>query len=107
MTLLKASSYEDVLVHQDHKQKINHLLPLNDRVLVRRLHDFDDEKQVKIADAYQPESNRGEVLAIGDKAVGVLEKGDRVLFSHYGAQEIEVDGEELVLVSIHDIWLRL
>lgn len=83
-----------------------HPQPLNDRVLLRRIKQEDD-KQVKIADAYQPDSNRGEVLGIGGAAVGELKIGDHVLFGDYSAQDIEVEGEKLVLISVHDIWLRL
>lgn len=88
-----------------HVTKLGRVQPLNDRVLVRRIEE-DDEKLVQTADAYRPKSNVGEVLAIGHRVV-TLKKGDRVMFGEYSAQPIEVDGEELVLLSLHDIWLRL
>lgn len=88
-----------------HEMKIAHALPLNDRVLLRRIEQ--EKRDIDIPDAWKPKSNIGEVLAIGKDAVGQLMKGERVIFGYYSAQDITVDGEELVLISIHDIWLRL
>lgn len=102
---LKAGSMTAADILRRHAQK-RYPLPLNDRVLLRRVNQ-DDSKAVKIADAFQPKSNRGVVIAIGPDTGAMLSPGDQVLFSHYSAQDIEVEGEELVILSVHDIWLRL
>jgi chaperonin GroES len=80
--------------------------PLNDRVLLRRVEEESD-KQVQVADAYRPKSNMGVVLAAGEKVNGALKEGDKVLFGEYSAQDIEINGENLVLICVHDIWVRL
>jgi len=97
------------LEHANHIAQIARLKPLGDRVLLRRVEE-DDERAVKIADAYQPKSRRGEVLAMGKKAMEIepdLSLLDIVLFGAYSAEEEEFDGEKLVLVSVHDIRLKL
>lgn len=103
---LKARAFAEDLQRGLNNPNTLNLEPLNDRVLLRRVNQ-DDSKAVKIAEAFQPRSNRGEVLRVGPAAAGILKAGDQVLFSHYSAQDIEVQGEELVIISIHDIWLRL
>jgi chaperonin GroES len=95
----------EMMERAGHVAKIARLQPLEDRVLLRRLED-DDEKLVQTADAWKPKPNRGEVLAVGLRVL-TLKRGDRVLFGEYSAQDITVDGEELVLICVHDIWLRL
>jgi chaperonin GroES len=87
--------------------------PLNDRVLLRRYEDEDDRK-VQLADSYKQKSNRGEVLAVGDCMVLgnevrpiPLKKGDKVVFGEYSAEDITLDGEDLVLISVFDIRLKL
>ena len=84
--------------------------PKNDFVLLRRL----DEKAggtIVIPDSAQVKSNRGEVIAVGrgeiidGKIVPLdIEVGEIVLFTKYGAQDIEIDGEDLVLVRGSEIY---
>lgn len=105
VTFSDAREMTDRALRIAHEAKIARVSPLEERVLLRRLEE-DDGKQVAIADAYKPKSNKGEVLAVGLRVL-TLKKGDQVLFGEYSAQEIEVDGEPLVLISVHDIWLRL
>lgn len=88
-----------------HQGIIAALKPLNDRVLLRRYEETDG-KDVQIADAFKGKSNRGTVLAVGP-SVTSLSEGDRVLFGEYSAEDITIDGEELVLISVHDCRLKL
>ena len=87
--------------------------PLHDRVIVRR-----EEEEAKTAGGIllpgsaQEKPNRGEVIAVGSgrildsgetRAVDV-KIGDVVVFGKYaGSDTIEVDGEELVILSESDI----
>lgn len=96
-----------------HEAIIRQLQPFNDRVLLRRVKE-DDTKRVQLADAYKPAPNRGKVLAVGDGMVLGLQfrpipvtVGDVVVFGEYNAESIDIDGEELVLVSAFDIRLRM
>lgn len=87
--------------------------PLHDRVVVRRK----EEEQLSAGGIVLPGSaqekpNQGEVLAIGSGRVldngdvrpVDVKVGDIVVFGKYaGSDTIEVDGEELVILSETDI----
>jgi chaperonin GroES len=87
--------------------------PLHDRVIVRR----QDEEQttaggILLPGSAQEKPNQGEVIAVGSgrvldsgetRAVDVS-VGDTVVFGKYaGSDTIEIDGEELVILSESDI----
>jgi chaperonin GroES len=87
--------------------------PLHDRVIVRR-----EEEEAKTAGGIllpgsaQEKPNQGEVLAVGNGRVldnGDLRAldvkvGDTVVFGKYAGQDtIDVDGEELIILSETDI----
>ncbi len=88
--------------------------PLYDRVVVRRK----EEQAVTAGGIVLPGSakekpNQGEVIAIGDgkvldngeqRALSV-KVGDTVVFGQYaGSNTIEIDGEELILMSESEIY---
>jgi|TARA_B100000768_G_scaffold148794_1_gene142867 chaperonin GroES len=87
--------------------------PLHDRVIVRR----QEEEQttaggILLPGSAQEKPNQGEVVAVGSgrvldsgetRAVDVT-VGDTVVFGKYaGSDTIEIDGEELVILSETDI----
>ena len=87
--------------------------PLHDRVVVRR----EEEEQktaggILLPGSAQEKPNRGEVVAVGSgrvldngdtRAVDV-NVGDIVVFGQYaGNDKIDVDGEELIILSESDI----
>jgi chaperonin GroES len=106
---------ESLLNTVRHQGIIDSLRPLNDRVMLRRIpNPFEDGKKVTIADSYEVKSPYGEVIAVGHGMVLggefhpiPLEKGDRVRFGEYSAEEDTVDGEEIVNISIFDIRYKL
>ncbi|GAB1263514.1 co-chaperone GroES [Aurantivibrio infirmus] len=87
--------------------------PLHDRVVVRRK----EEQKTSAGGIVLPGSatekpNEGEVLAVGNGRVldngevrpVDVKKGDIVVFGKYaGSDTIEVDGEELIILSESDI----
>lgn len=87
--------------------------PLHDRVVVRRK----EEEQTTAGGILLPGSakekpNQGEVIAVGsgrvldngDVRAVDLKVGDIVVFGKYaGSDTIEIDGEELVILSESDI----
>jgi chaperonin GroES len=86
--------------------------PLHDRVLVRRL--GSEEKTaggIIIPDSAQEKPMEGEIVAVGtgikadDGKVTPLDvkAGERVLFGKWSGTEIQVDGEELVIMKESDI----
>ena len=86
--------------------------PLHDRVLVRRIEQ--DEKTtggIIIPDSAQEKPTEGEVLAVGS---GVRDEngelqpldvkaGDRILFGKWSGTEVELDGEDLLIMKESDI----
>lgn len=86
--------------------------PLYDRVVVRRL---EAEKTTKsgiiIPDNATEKPTQGEVVSVGQGAVTesgelrplTVAPGDRVLFSKYGGTEINIDGEDLLVLKESDI----
>jgi chaperonin GroES len=81
-------------------------IPIDDRVLVKR----EEEATKTLSGIYIPDSakekpQRGEVLAIGKKVEedGVIAVGDTIVFSKYGATEINLDGKELLVLKLEDI----
>jgi co-chaperonin GroES (HSP10) len=87
--------------------------PIMDRVLARRIARVEStEKLIEIPDQYQQKSNRCEVIALGDFVVlgdraypidQFLAVGDTIIIGDYNVEDIKVDGQDLVLVSVHDI----
>lgn len=87
--------------------------PMNDRVLLRRVTD-ENRKSVQLADAFKLDSDVGIVIATGagmlvnGQLVPIpLVLGDKVRFGHYNAEDVEIEGETLVLVSAYDVRLKL
>lgn len=91
--------------------------PLNDKVLIRP-----QSKEEKTASgiilpetASKERPEEGEVVAVGPGTmvdgervvIDDVEVGDVVVFSKYGPQEIKVDNEELLLVSVKDIFAKI
>ena len=88
------------------------LRPLNDRVIIKRV----EEEAISAGGIVLPESAkekpiRGEVIAVGTGAVSdsgevrpmAVKVGDEVLFGKYAGTEVEIDGEELLVMSESDI----
>ena len=86
--------------------------PLQDRILVKRI---DEEAKTKggiiIPDTAKEKPQEGKVIAVGKGKVtedGKLQpldvkKGDRVLFNKYSGTEVNVDGEEHLIIREEDV----
>jgi len=86
--------------------------PLNDRVLVKRVEESDKTAGgLYIPDSAKEKPQRGKVLAAGSGRVGSdgervaldVKKGDEVLFGKYGGTEINIDGDDLMILKEDDI----
>ena len=90
--------------------KKNNITPLGDRVLVKPV--SEDEKKsesgIIIPETIDKEKpQQGKVIAVGQgritddgKVLPVnVKKGDTIIFSKYGPDEIKVDGEEYYILS--------
>ena len=88
------------------------LRPLDDRVAVRR-DDAQDKTDggIFLPDNAREKVNRGTVMAIGEgrlnddgtRATPQVRIGDRVLFSQYAGDELEIDGESWLLIRETEI----
>ena len=88
------------------------LRPLDDRVVVRRLEA--EEKTaggIILPDAAKEKPQKGEIIAVGEgklldsgkRATPDVKAGDIVLFGKYSGTEVQVEGEELIIMRESDI----
>jgi len=88
------------------------ILPLNDKVVVKRLES--EEKTsggILLPDTAREKPRQGKVMAVGEgqrlesgaRAPVPVKVNDRVMFSSYAGNEVKVDGEEYLLMSMEDI----
>ena len=86
--------------------------PLHDRVVVRRVNA--EEKTaggIILPDSAQEKPSEGEIVAVGsgarNEAGKIVEldvkKGDIVLFGKWSGTEVQVNGEELLIMKESDI----
>jgi chaperonin GroES len=87
-------------------------IPLHDRVLVRRIEgDAKTSGGLIIPDTAKEKPQEGEIVAVGAGARGEdgdciavdVKAGDRVLFEKWSGTEIELDGEDLMIMKEGDI----
>ncbi|CUJ84902.1 co-chaperonin GroES [Ruegeria denitrificans] len=86
--------------------------PLHDRVLVRRVESEDKTAGgLIIPDSAKEKPSEGEVVATGEgarKDSGELialsvKEGDRILFGKWSGTEVNINGEELLIMKESDI----
>ena len=87
--------------------------PLHDRVIVKRVEEEGKTKGgIIIPDTAKEKPQEGLVIAVGSgrieeegkkKVPLEVKKGDRVLFSKYAGTEINIDGEEHLIMKEEDI----
>ena len=88
------------------------LRPLHNRLIVRRRDE--DEKTaggIIIPDSAKEKPHQGDVIAVGpgrrDDSGNMIAmevaKGARILFSKYAGTEVDIDGEEHLIISEDDV----
>jgi len=86
--------------------------PLHDRVIVKRVEEEEKTKGgIIIPDTAKEKPVEGKIVAVGDGKVQEdgkktpleVKKGDRVLFGKYAGTEIQIDGEEHLIMKEDDI----
>ncbi len=85
--------------------------PLGDRILIEQLPA--EEKTaggIIIPDTAKEKPQQAKVIAVGDgklvngKRVPLdIKKGNKILFSKYGGDEVSVDGKELKIIKEEDV----
>jgi chaperonin GroES len=88
------------------------LRPLHDRVIVKRMAQDETSKGgIIIPDSAKEKPQEGQVVAVGpgrrdDNGTIVrlgVEKGDRILFGKYSGSDVQIDGEEHLILQETDI----
>ena len=86
--------------------------PLQDRILVKRVEEEETTKGgIIIPDTAKEKPQEGKVIAVGKGKVSEdgkirpldVKKGDRVLFSKYAGTEVNIDGEEHLIIREDDV----
>jgi len=91
------------------------VVPLADRVAIRPLEETETMKGgLYIPDTAKEKPIQGDVVAVGQ---GRLEKGervpmelkvgDRVVYGKYSGTQVELDGEELILIKESDVIAKI
>jgi chaperonin GroES len=88
------------------------LKPLGDKIVVEVI----DEPQttasgIVLPDSAKEKSQRGKVIAVGsgklldngERVALEVSEGDTVVFAKYGGTEINLDGQELMILSERDV----
>jgi chaperonin GroES len=86
--------------------------PLQDRILVKRI---DEEETTKggiiIPDTAKEKPQEGKVIAVGNGKMTEqgkiqpldVKKGDRILFSKYAGTEVNIEGNEHLIIREDDV----
>ena len=92
------------------------LKPLGDRLIVKAIEEEETTASgIVLPDTAKEKPQRGKVLAVGDgvinddgerKPLDVAE-GDEVLYSKYGGTEINVEGDDLLVLRESDVLAKV
>lgn len=86
--------------------------PLHDKILVERIEATETTKGgIIIPETAKEKPQEGKVIAVGSGRVGEdgkvipleVKKGDKVLFSKYGATEITIEGDEYLILDENEV----
>ena len=92
------------------------LKPLGDRLIVQAVEEEETTASgIVLPDTAKEKPQRGKVLAVGDGKVGDdndripldVSEGEEVLYSKYGGTEINVDGEDLLVLRESDVLAKV
>jgi chaperonin GroES len=77
--------------------------PLGNRIVVKRAEEEDiTEGGIIIPDTAKKEQDEGSVIAISDK-INDVTVNDNIIFSHFIGGEVELDGQELLIMYEGDV----
>ena len=92
------------------------VIPLHDRVLVKRLEAEDTTKGgIIIPDTAKEKPQEAKVIAVGQGRVGEdgkvipleVKKGDKVLIGKFSGTEVTIEGEEHVILREEEILAKI
>lgn len=88
------------------------IIPLNDKILVKRLEAEEKTKGgIIIPDTAKEKPKEGRVISLGqgrllesgERAKFQVKENDRVLFTSYAGTEVKLDGEEYLIMNEEDV----
>ena len=88
------------------------IVPLNDKIIVKRMEA--EEKSaggIVLPDSAKEKPRQGKVLSLGDgkllpngtRQAFVVKEGDKVLFTSWAGNEVNVDGDEYLIMTEDDL----
>lgn len=88
------------------------VVPLNDKIIVKRIEA--EEKTaggIILPDTAREKPRQGKVLSLGDGKLMAngqrqpfhVKEGDRILFSSWAGSEVNVDGQEYLIMTEEDV----
>ena len=93
------------------------LKPLGDRVIVKAIEEEETTASgIVLPDTAKEKPQKGEVIAVGEgrfddegeKRIPLdVSEGDEVLYSKYGGTEINVDGDDLLVLRESDVLAKV
>jgi chaperonin GroES len=93
------------------------LKPLGDRVIVKAIEEEETTASgIVLPDTAKEKPQRGKVLAVGEgkwdedgaKRIPLdVDEGDEVLYSKYGGTEINVEGDDLLVLRESDVLAKV
>jgi chaperonin GroES len=93
------------------------LKPLGDRVIVQAIEEEETTASgIVLPDTAKEKPSKGKVLAVGEgkwdedgeKRIPLyVAEGDEVLYSKYGGTEVQVDGEDLLVLRESDVLAKV
>jgi chaperonin GroES len=93
------------------------LKPLGDRLIVQAIEEEETTASgIVLPDTAKEKPQRGKVLAVGDgkwdedgdKRIPLdVAKGDEVLYSKYGGTEVQVEGDDLLVLRESDVLAKV
>lgn len=87
------------------------IIPLGERVLLKQIKMTEEKtKSGLILPKSKEERKEGEIVEVGTFNDGrnlPIQKGDRVIYSGYSSEEIEIDGEKHLIIELKDIVARI
>ena len=83
------------------------LKPLDDRVVVERIEEEEEQRAGKIIipDTAKEKPRIGKVIAVGtdEDLQEKVKVGDKIIYGKYVGDEVEIDGKEYLIVQRSDI----
>jgi chaperonin GroES len=91
------------------------ILPLSDRVAIRPLEESETMKGgLYIPDTAKEKPIQGDVIAVGqgrmekgERVPMELKVGDRVVYGKYSGTQVDLEGEEIILIKESDVIAKL